>query len=159
MLKLKPIDKRFSENLFNEWTKGFDSFFIGSEKLWEELHDFFDIQQNIQTFPPYNLIKTDNSTIIELALAGFKKESIQITLEKFNGAQKLSITGQRDLQQSNEEKNYLHRGIAQRLFTRNFVVYEDSEIEYAKFNDGILQIKVNKLKKEEENKPKLIQIE
>ena len=116
---------------------------------------FFDEEEtNAQKtdFPRYNLSKVDEQRyILEMALAGFKKKDLKITLKTGN----LSIEGKN--QNEKESSHFLHRGISSRNFKRVFTVADSIEVNDAKMEDGILKIQlINKVP--ETKKPKSISI-
>ena len=91
---------------------------------------------NSQGYPPYNISKDkDDVYEITLAVAGFKKSDIEIELEEGT----LKITGKSEVLDS-EEKEYLHKGIAERNFVRTFKLAEYVEVKSAKLVDGILRV-------------------
>ena len=91
---------------------------------------------NATGYPPYNISK-DKEDIYEitLAVAGFKKSDIDISLE--DGT--LKITGKSEVLDS-EDIQYLHKGIAERNFVRTFKLAEYVEVKTAKLEDGILRV-------------------
>ena len=103
------------------------------------------------SYPPYNVVKiNDDKIVMEFAVAGFKKDDINITTEK----NILSIKADKP---ETDEKSYLHKGIAARKFTRAFTLPEYFEVESAGFEDGILYIDLVR-NIPEEKKPKQITI-
>ena len=92
-------------------------------------------------YPPYNierLTRTESEPDrlrITLAVAGFTREQLEITVEE----NQLVIRGR---QQDDRERNYLHRGIAARQFQRAFVLAEGIEIGGAELMDGLLTIEL-----------------
>lgn len=108
---------------------------IGFDQL---VNDFFNEPSFVNTsgYPPYNISKDkDDVYEITLALAGFKKSDIEIELEDGN----LKITGKSEVLDS-EDREYLHKGIAERNFVRTFKLAEYVEVQSAKLEDGILRI-------------------
>jgi molecular chaperone IbpA len=127
-----------------------DQFFLGFDeqiKRWNTL-----TSTKAVTFPPYNLIKADDDHYtIELAVAGYSKDDIEITVEKDLLTVKSIAT---------EEKTtdtILHQGIAKRQWTQKFVLGEWFSIKGAALTDGLLTIKVER-ELPEEMKPKVIKI-
>jgi molecular chaperone IbpA len=103
------------------------------------------------TYPPYNIVKIDEDKyVMEFAVAGFKKDDISVTTEK----NVLSIKADKT---EADEKNYTHKGIAARKFTRAFTLPEYFEVDSASVNDGILYIDLVR-NVPEEKKPKSIKI-
>lgn len=104
------------------------------------------------TYPPYNIIKkSDTETILEVAVAGFKENEINVIVE--DGY--LKISGKKE---SADDLEYLHKGIGTRSFERSFALSKDSKIDNAEYADGILTVFVS-YQIPEENKPKSIQIQ
>lgn len=120
--------------------------FIGWDKQMESLEKIGErIVKNSGNFPPYNVIKEDEDTfLIEFAVAGFSKKDIEVKQEK----NALIIEGSIE---EDEEKKYVHKGIATRSFTRAFALAEYVEVKSASFEDGILTVKlVREIPKEEQ---------
>jgi len=115
----------------------------------------FDVMNNMRgkdvNYPPYDIIKEDEETfIIEFALSGFSKDDLNITVKENH----LTIEG--DYIKS-EDLEYLHKGIAKRSFTRDFVLADTLHVEDVTFSEGILRVTLKKLIPEEQ-KPKKIKI-
>ena len=131
-------------------------FAVGFDSMLDELMRISS-QQSQQNYPPYNVVKfNDNSFAIELAVAGFREGDISITIEN----NVLTIEGDiiRNIEElSNSSVEYLHRGISQRSFTRNFTLADHVEVVDAKCENGILAIILER-KVPEELKPKKIAI-
>ena len=114
---------RFTPNLMKQMLVGFD--------------DFFDGIDSYQHYPPYNLVKSDDDNYkIEMALAGFKKDDINITLDNST----LIIEGKNKV----EDEQYIHRGLASRQFKRMWTLDKHMEINDAQMNDGILCVKIKR---------------
>jgi len=91
-------------------------------------------------YPPYNLISLNNhESKLEIALAGFKKKDVKVYTEYG----KLIVEGNRE--EKEEPENYTHRGLAQRSFTRQWTLSDDTKVEDVKFEDGMLTIKLGKV--------------
>jgi len=104
------------------------------------------------TFPPYNLIKVDDDHYtVEIALAGYKREDIEVTVEKD------LLTVKSVEKEDNKDEEVLHQGIAKRLWTQRFVLGEWMEVKEATLKDGLLTIKVER-EVPEEDKPKVIKV-
>jgi molecular chaperone IbpA len=125
-----------------------DPFFIGFNRELNRLNNLH--KTNSQSYPPYNVRKQDDDTfIVELAIAGFNKESIKVI--EHEGT--LKIEGERP----EVAEEYIHKGIAGRKFTRTFVLGEYMHVDDADLLDGILYVTV-KRDVPEEKKPKTIKI-
>lgn len=115
---------------------------------------FHNTSSNTPTYPPYNIIKfTDDEYSMQFAVAGFKKEDINITTEK--GV--LTISGQAAEPEFEEGAGYIRKGIAGRKFSRSFTLPEYFEVDWAGLEDGILSIGLVR-NIPEEKKPKQITI-
>ena len=91
-------------------------------------------------YPPYNLISLNNhESKLEIALAGFKKKDVTVYTEYG----RLIVEGNRE--EKAEPENYTHRGLAQRSFTRQWTLSDDTKVEDVKFEDGMLTIKLGKV--------------
>jgi molecular chaperone IbpA len=106
----------------------------------EYLDRLFKVHENAQNYPPYNVIQVNNvETVLELALAGFKKEEVNVYTEYG----KLFVEGTKD--EKEIEHQYIHRGVAQRSFKRTWTISDDQEIASVSFEDGLLSIKLGKV--------------
>ncbi len=105
---------------------------------------------NSTSYPPYNLVEVSEDTyMIELALAGFKKEDISIEQEK----NVLTIKGSSE----EDENKYIHKGIGARAFTRTFSLSEYMNVTAVVMENGILRVLIVKLVPEEA-RPKTFEI-
>ena len=131
--------------------KDFDKFFVGFDDTYNRLakiHD--DITQNIPNYPPYNIKKVeDNKYVIELAVAGFAKQDIEITIED----NKLTVKGNA----ADDGENFIWKGIANRAFTRTFALDEQIEIKDAAMFNGMLKIALERIIPEHK-KPRKIEV-
>ena len=128
-------------------TLGFERFFDDVEKLLS-----MDVQKVNQSFPPHNIIKLDDTRyVVELAIAGFSKDEIEITAE--DGT--LTIKGEK--KDKEVELTYLHRGIGTRSFTKQLTIADTVEVKGAEFKDGILRVGLENVIPEHK-KPRKIEI-
>jgi molecular chaperone IbpA len=126
-----------------------DPFFIGFNRELVRLNTAH--KTNSQTYPPYDLLKLDEDTYrISLAIAGFSKEDINISVD--NGT--LIIKGE-IVEVIDAE--VVHKGIAGRKFVRSFALGEYMEVTGAEMKDGMLHINVDRIIPEDK-KPKTIKI-
>ena len=129
-------------------------FGIGFDTMFDELHRIHSQQSNTN-YPPYNIVQiNEDEYMISLAVAGFGHDNLSITKEK----NFLIVEGTRhQLDEQPAEPTFLHRGISERDFRREFKLADHVEIENAHLELGILSIH---LKREvpEEQKPKTIAI-
>jgi molecular chaperone IbpA len=103
------------------------------------------------SYPPYNIVKiNDDHLVMEFAVAGFKKDEISVTTEK-------NVLSIKSTKEDANDKEYLHKGIAARKFTRSFTLPEYFEVDSASVDNGILYIDLIR-NIPEEKKPKTIKI-
>jgi molecular chaperone IbpA len=125
--------------------------FLGFDSLFDEMHRLNTVQKQ-PSYPPYNVIKKDDDHyLIEIAVAGFSKDDINLTLEK--GV--LTIEGKK--KEESKEDIYLHQGISARAFKRSFTLADTIEIVGADVIDGMLVVGLENVVPEEE-KPKTINL-
>ena len=111
------------------------------------LNRVFDLHETTTNYPPYNLIEVSNvESLLEIALAGFKKKEVNV----YTQDGKLFVEGQREDTES--EKTYVHRGMAQRSFTRTWTLAEDTEVRSVEFEDGLLTIVLGRIVPEHHQK-------
>lgn len=124
---------------------------IGFDRMFEDLNREFTNTKS-QGYPPYNVVQeTDDEYTISLAIAGFSMNDIEMTLEK----NVLTIEGTSP--DVPEDRNYLHKGIGNRNFTRQFTLAEHIEVEDAELENGMLHINLVR-NVPEAQKPKKINI-
>ena len=124
---------------------GFDSFF---NRLFDNAYN----SGGSGTYPPYNIRKVnDYEYVIELALAGFTKDDLDLELTEGT----LTVKSVPKADESDE--SYLHHGIAKRVFTRKFNLADDVIITGAELFNGLLQIKLERVIPEEK-RPRKIEI-
>ena len=126
-----------------------------NEQIWRDLSPFtvgFDnvfnnldrVRQSPQTnYPPYNIRKgkVEDTFLIELAVAGFSEEDLTISVKETN----LTIKG--DI--GEKDNGFIHQGISQRKFSRNFVLAEDVIVKGSDLANGILTIYAERIVPEE----------
>jgi molecular chaperone IbpA len=127
-----------------------DPFFIGFNRELERLNTVHNLATR-QAYPPYDILKLDEDTYkLSLAVAGFSKDDIKVSID--NGT--LIIKGE-IVEVTDAE--VVHKGIAGRKFTRTFALGEYMEITGAEMKDGLLHIDINRIVPEDK-KPKEIAI-
>tara|TARA_B100000902_G_scaffold384250_1_gene424177 strand:- start:1008 stop:1442 length:435 start_codon:yes stop_codon:yes gene_type:complete len=101
--------------------------------------DFFKLQTQ-SNYPPYNLVALNNhESRLEVALAGFKKDEVKV----FTEFGKLHVQGTKE--ESKDDGEYTHRGLAQRSFKRTWTLSEDCEVRQVLFADGLLTVELGKV--------------
>jgi molecular chaperone IbpA len=138
---------------FKYGTKDLEKFFVGFDDSFDKLAKLHDeVTKNIPNYPPYNIKKVDdNKYTIEIAVAGFAKQDID--LEFANN--KLIVAGKAS--DDSENDSFLWRGIANRAFTRTFVLDDQVEIQNAEMLNGMLKVFLERIIPEHK-KPKKIEI-
>jgi|TARA_R110000764_G_scaffold200067_1_gene285413 molecular chaperone IbpA len=127
----------------------FGTFSVGFDQLFQELERAKYVGNS--NYPPYNIIKVDDENyIIELAVAGFKENEIELTLTE----NKLTVSAAVADKPTSE---YLHKGLSSREFYKDFILNTDVLVKRADINDGVLQIQLTHIIPEE-LKPRTIEI-
>jgi molecular chaperone IbpA len=110
---------------------------IGMDEYFDRL---FHLHETTSNYPPYNLVQVSNvESRLELALAGFKKKEVYV----YTQDGKLFVEGQKEDKES--ESNYLHKGLAQRSFTRSWTLSDDTEVRSVDFEDGLLTVTLGRI--------------
>ena len=126
----KDVDKIF--DAVNKYSVGLDDVF-------HRLHSYGMTQPGGQ-YPPYNIVKESNvKWRIELALAGWSKDEIEVSLESN------VLLVQSKAAKENIEQEYLHRGVATRTFARGFNLSDDVRVGEVMFKDGMLTIPLERV--------------
>ena len=124
---------------------------VGYDRVFDQLQKY--VQNNVQSsgFPPYNIQKGGDYTYtIEIALAGFSKDDIEV--EVADGT--LSV---RSDKKSEPDDYSIHRGISYRRFDRKFTLADDIVVTGASLENGLLRIDLERIIPEEK-KPRLIEV-
>ena len=109
---------------------------IGMDEWFKRFDTAFETHTN---YPPYNLVKESSVDFrLEIALAGYKREDIEVTTE-WN---KLFVEAKKTGDTCDE---YLHQGLAKRAFTRTWTLSDDVVVGDVSFEDGLLTIKLNRV--------------
>ena len=126
---------------FNRWAIGFDPMLDTLKHLSQEMRT--------NGYPPYNIYKDEDTYVLELAVAGFGKEDLTITVKE------LQMTVEGRLEAS--EREPIHKGIATRDFKQNFALAEYVIVKGAELKDGLLRITLEQ-ELPVELQPKIIKI-
>lgn len=128
---------------------------IGFDRLFDELSRTFVNGRNDGNYPPYNIVKLDDTNYaVELAVAGFAQDEIEIELKE----NMLTVRGEKAAVEEADTREYMHRGISARTFIRTFTIADHVEVKEAVVSNGILTIALEHVVPEEK-KAKKIQIE
>jgi molecular chaperone IbpA len=124
--------------------------FIGFDQFFDEIERTFNVQKQ-DNYPPHNIIRiNDTQFMIELAVAGFSEDELEVSLR----TNKLIVKGERT-RNLDDERQYLHRGIASRDFERSFPLNENVEVKSVTVQNGIMSINLELLVPEEEKARKI----
>ena len=124
---------------------------VGFDRLFDMMDESlrFEPQDN---YPPCNIVRTgEDAYRISLAVAGFKPEQINVTVHQ----NMLTISGR--VPEKQDQAEYVYRGIAARPFERRFSLADFVEVKHASFEDGLLQIELER-QVPESMKPRKIDI-
>ena len=107
--------------------------FVGFDTLFDELDRVS--RSSAETFPPHNILKTDdNKFLIELAVAGFNENELDIELKE----RTLTVRGSH----KDRGREYIHKGISTKKFERKFRLSEYVEVTGAEYQDGMLAVQL-----------------
>jgi molecular chaperone IbpA len=124
---------------------------VGFDRVFDQLQTYVVNNSQSSGFPPYNIRKGGDYTyVIEMALAGFSKDDIEI--EVADGL--LTI---RSIKENDENDNPLYRGISYRKFNRKFTLADDIVVNDASLENGMLKIDLEQIVPDEK-KPRIITI-
>lgn len=126
---------------------------VGFDKIFDDMFRYVDATKNSTGYPPYNIRKNENKFQIEIALAGVRKEDLDITTE--NG--QLAIE-HNPAEVEEDAIEWIHRGIAQRKFRRIWTLADDVVVNGATMENGMLYIELERIVPEEKQ-PKTINID
>ena len=145
-------------SIFNQLrpvTVGFDNVFDHFERMFDD--DYF--RTPTANFPPYNIVKTGKHTYdIELALAGFGKDDIEVQYEDnmlHVKSKPKKVEDKEDVEKYDD--GVLHRGISKRWFSKSFTIADDVEVKGAELKDGLLTVSLERIIPEGK-KPRTIDI-
>jgi molecular chaperone IbpA len=123
---------RFDTTALNQLNKAL----IGFDRLFTER-----AYSTSPTYPPYNIIKkTDNDYEIEVAVAGFSLDEIDVEVNQ----NQLVIKGQRK-REDDSEVEYLHKGLAYRDFEKVLTLAEHMQVGDASIKDGVLRVEITRI--------------
>lgn len=148
--QLPKVDQR-PVNIFSlfpnidRWAIGYDEMFEALEKM--------SVSKSAG-FPPYNIIKDGDKYQVVMALAGYKKDQLNIKVED----RKLIVETVEKDEDNEPDATVLHKGIAQRNFRSTFALGEYVQVKGAKLEDGLLTIDLE-LELPDEKKPRQISIQ
>jgi HSP20 family molecular chaperone IbpA len=110
---------------------------IGMDEYFDRI---FSLHETTANYPPYNLVQVSNvESRLELALAGFRKKEVFV----YTQDGKLFIEGQKEDKET--DTRYVHKGLAQRSFTRSWTLSDDTEVRSVDFEDGLLTVTLGRI--------------
>lgn len=129
---------------------------VGFDRVFDNLNRYVDNNRNSTGFPPYNIRKEgDYNYVIEMALAGFGKDDIEVEVADSTLSIRSTKKPLDEDVSSNEDTVY--RGISYRKFERKFTLAEDVVVNEAKLKNGMLILELERVVPEEK-KPRLIKV-
>ena len=137
-------------SLFDNFNQ-FTPYAVGFDRVFDTLNRYVDNNVQSTGFPPYNIRKEgEYNYVIEMALAGFGKDDIEIEVAESN----LTI---RSVKENSEDDSTVYRGISYRKFERKFPLADDIIVPGAKLENGMLTVELERVVPEEK-KPRLIAV-
>jgi molecular chaperone IbpA len=126
---------------------------IGFDRMFEELNRTFANSKS-GNYPPHNIVQVNETHfVVEVAVAGFSESEINVELAD----NVLTVTGEKVKDADSAAPTYLHQGISNRNFVRDFTLADNVEVRGATVENGILSVQLE-LVVPEEKKPKSIAI-
>jgi molecular chaperone IbpA len=122
-------------NNFNQLTP----YAVGFDRVFDQLQNYAEHNATSTGFPPYNIRKGgDYNFVIEMALAGFSKDDIEIEVAE-------GLLTVRSIKESDENDNPQYRGISYRKFNRKFTLADDIVVNDASLENGMLKIDLERI--------------
>ena len=116
---------------------------VGFEDLFNRMHSSASIHTS---YPPYNIVKeTESEWRIEMALAGWSRDEIEISTET-------NVLCVKSKSEKDSEDEFIHRGVAKRSFSRSFNISDDVEVGDVTYKDGLLAIRLTKIVPEKQKR-------
>ncbi len=131
--------KKFTAKDLNAVVDAVEKYSVGLDDIVYRLHSYGMGSVN-EAYPPYNLVKESNiKWRIELALAGWSKDEVEVTTES-----NVLLIRSKTAKNKGEDE-FLHRGISTRTFARGFNLSDDVEIGNVTFTNGLLVVELQKI--------------
>lgn len=131
--------RKFTSKDLNAVVDAAQKYSVGFDDLFYRLHSYGMGSVN-ETYPPYNIVEESNiKWRIEVALAGWGKDEVEVTTES-----NVLLIKSKTAKTKGEEE-YMHRGISSRSFARGFNLSDDVEIGTVSFNNGLLVVELMKV--------------
>ena len=137
-------------NLFDNFNQ-LTPYAVGFDRVFDQLNNYASHNATSSGFPPYNIRKEgDYSFVIDMALAGFSKNDIEVEVAD-------GLLTVRSIKENDENDDSIYRGISYRKFNRNFTLADDIVVKDASLENGMLVISLERVVPEEK-KPRKIEI-
>tara|TARA_Y100000748_G_scaffold303764_1_gene309998 strand:+ start:136 stop:567 length:432 start_codon:yes stop_codon:yes gene_type:complete len=137
-------------NLFDNFNQ-LTPYAVGFDRVFDQLQNYASHNATSTGFPPYNIRKDgDYSFVIDMALAGFSKEDIEVEVAD-------GLLTVRSVKENDENDDSIYRGISYRKFNRKFTLADDIVVKDASLENGMLVISLERVVPEEK-KPRKIEI-
>ena len=137
-------------NLFDNFNQ-LMPYAVGFDRVFDQLQNYASHNATSTGFPPYNIRKDgDYSFVIDMALAGFSKEDIEVEVAD-------GLLTVRSVKENDENDDSIYRGISYRKFNRKFTLADDIVVKDASLENGMLVISLERVVPEEK-KPRKIEI-
>ena len=144
------VVRKFKATDLHDLASQISPFTIGFDRVFDNLNSVAELSNN---YPPYNIVEVgEGKYVIEFAAAGFKEDELTVT--QVPEGNKLVVQG---VQSKEDERKYVHQGIAARNFTKTFALNQDVQVTGAALVDGVLNIQLEHIVPDE-RKPKEIKI-
>ena len=144
---------------FNYNMSNLDKYFVGADKMIQTLSRAHEAAtKHIPGYPPYNIAKVDeNKYVIEMAVAGFGKNNLEIEVANSTLTVKGGLTVDDMAQETVNPVQYIYKGVADRAFTRKFTLADTVEVKNAELVNGMLKLWLENIIPDEK-KPKKVEI-
>ena len=126
---------------------------VGFDRVFDDMFRYIEHNTNSTGYPPYNIVRDGDKFQIEIALAGIAKEDLEITVA--DGVLTIEHNPEGEVEPKGWE--WLHKGISQRKFKRNFTLADDVVVNGSRMENGMLFIELERIVPEEK-KPRTIEI-
>jgi len=137
-------------NLFDNFNQ-LTPYAVGFDRVFDQLNNYASHNATSSGFPPYNIRKEgDYSFVIDMALAGFSKNDIEVEVAD-------GLLTVRSIKENDENDDSIYRGISYRKFNRKFTLADDIVVKDASLENGMLVISLERVVPEEK-KPRKIEI-
>lgn len=140
--KIPSLFKKFNNDL-EKWTNEWSSTWVDFDRSFEEFERMFPTSVRTSTFPPCDIEKTDEGYVLSLAVAGFKKDDLEVSIASSNI---LVVKGSKEstLTPSGSSPTYIAKGIGVRNFTRKWQLNVGDDITNVALSDGLLTITIKR---------------